>query len=132
MQLLIHDNLQLEEVQERFSDCFPGLKIEFYEESGSKRLPAVEIVADPYTYIGDIRRQHQSGIFEIKSWQTVDTVEKEFLASYGLVVQIFHRENKGWVLTNNSRTLKEQVASVQRGRNALAAKAGQSADELEF
>ena len=114
MQLLIHDNLQLEDVQERFSDCFPGLKIEFYEESPCKRLPGVDNRIDPDTYIGEIRRQHYSGIFEIKSWYTVDEVEQGFMAVFGLNVHVFHKENDTWVLTKNSRTLREQVNRIQK------------------
>jgi hypothetical protein len=114
MQLLIHDNLQLEDVQERFSDCFPRLKIEFYEESPSKRLLGVDNRIDPDTYIGEIRRQHYSGIFEIKSWYTVGEVEQGFMAMFGLNVQVFHNENDTWVLTKNSRTLREQVDRIQK------------------
>ena len=131
MQLLIHDNLQLADVQDRFSDCFPGLKIEFFEDSRSKRLPASDDIISSDTYIGEIRKQHYSGIFEIKSWNTVDKIEKGFQDMFGLNVQIFHRDNSTWVLTNNNRTLRDQVIILQKIK-ASKSKAEQSAEEFEW
>jgi hypothetical protein len=112
MFLQINDTMTVEEVQDRFTECFPSLKIEFY----SKAHKRYESTDKRYAYsgkekIGNIRKNHTNGALEIKSWHTVMKVEKELEDLYGLHGQIFRGSPEGiWVQTSDSDelTLQEQ------------------------
>jgi len=98
MLLVIDDNKTVADLQDKFNECFPYLKIEFYDarhkwQHGS--FEAHKISTD--RKIGDIRKNHNSGIFEIKSWFKTGLVEQEFRDLFGLYVQIFFLKNNQWV-----------------------------------
>ena len=112
MFLHIHDQLTLGELQERFKDCFPSLKLEFYSES-HKRFEASEQQSqlDSGKRVGEVRKLHKNGSMEIKSWYTVSRVEKALKDEYGLNAQVFRCNKNGeWVQTtlSDSLTLQEQ------------------------
>ena len=112
MFLQIADTMTIEEVQDRFTECFPFLKIEFYS-LGHKRFEASDkrFQYPSQARIGDIRKIHFFGALEIKSWYTAAKVEKQLKDLYGLHAQIFRsRTNGGWIQTSLSDelTLQEQ------------------------
>lgn len=122
MYLHIDDNMTVEEVQERFSDCFPYLAIAFYS-TGHKRFAPSD---KRYQYeakerIGNIRKNHNMGALEIKSWHTVDKVERELRELYGLHAQVFRLGNDGVAVQttrSDSLTLKQQSEmAVSAGMN---------------
>jgi hypothetical protein len=112
MFLQINDSMSLQEVEDRFNECFPFLKIAFYSK-GHKKFQASD---KKYLYegnwrVGDIRKSHYSGALEIKSWHSTAKVEKELEAVFGLHAQIFRwDEKKGWVQTSQGDdfTLQQQ------------------------
>lgn len=112
MFLHIHDQLILSEVQERFTECFPSLKLEFYSEQHKRFEPTEKAFhLNNRLRVGDVRSNHQNGALEIKSWYTVARVEKELSESYGLNAQVFRCNKDGrWVQTSlsDSLTLAEQ------------------------
>jgi len=91
------------EVKERFSKCFPRLKIEFYSKPHhfGEQSPEKYLI-DTSKKIGEIRHSYQEGCLEIKSWDTVATIEKDFRKQLGLNIQIFRKENEGWFQTSNT------------------------------
>jgi hypothetical protein len=109
MILSIDDNKTISDLQDRFNECFPYLKIEFYDirhkwrETSDKEY---KISSDKKT--GEIRKNHNSGIFEIKSWYKTGRVEQDFRHFFGLYVQIFFLENREWVqsVSTDDLTLK--------------------------
>lgn len=115
MLLPIDDERCVSELQERFNDSFPWLKIEFYNHchhwkkplSGSERI-------DPRKMIGDIRPNHEHGILEIKSWYQTGRVEQDFKHLFGLNVQIFKLEKGKWkqTVSGHKLTLKQQYQGV--------------------
>lgn len=107
MFLPIHDNLSLEEVQERFTDCYPFLRIKFYSVAHKRYQPTDKTYAlDSKKKIGDVRNVHNNGALEIKSWHTVALVEKELKDEFGLNAQILRSDRKGqWTQTSLSDTL---------------------------
>lgn len=112
MFLHIHDQLTLGELQERFNDCFPYLKLEFYSEA-HKRFEASEqhCQLDARKHVGEVRKLHKNGSMEIKSWYTVSKVEQALKDDYGLNAQVFRSNKNGeWVQTtlSDSLTLQEQ------------------------
>ena len=105
MLIHIHDNLFISDLQERFSKCFQSLKIEFYKKAHRSKKPSPESdIIGPDKRIGEIRRNHNSGKLEIKSSFTAQQVENEFKKKFGLNVQIFRKENGGWVQTSGTDT----------------------------
>lgn len=111
MFLQIYDSMTVEEVQDRFTECFPFLKIEFYSKPHKK----FEASDKTYLYhkkmlIGDIRKKHIDGSLEIKSWFTTARVEKELKDIYGLNAQIFRWDRNSWIQTSLSDefTLQQQ------------------------
>jgi hypothetical protein len=120
MYLHIHDQLALGELQERFNECFPALKLEFYSESHKRFEPSEkQYQLDNKKRVGEVRKVYRNGAMEIKSWYTVARVEKELKEEYGLHAQVFRSNRKGeWVQTtsSDSLTLQEQ-SELSLGEN---------------
>ena len=92
MFLHISDNMTVEEVQDRFRECFPSLDIAFYRAPYKKGKPSDK--ADefyPQERIAYIRDNHYNGVLEIKSWYPVAKVEHELKELFGLHAYIFRR-----------------------------------------
>ena len=117
MFLHIEDRMSIEEVQDRFSECFPFLKVEFYSNPHRKFQPSAKShQQDKKKRIRDIRQKHDDGVLEIKSWHTVASVEKRLKEYFDLNVQVFCRDANGaWIQTTSSDclTLYEQGLSCQ-------------------
>lgn len=76
MLIEIDDTKTVADIQERFSLCFPYLKIEFYDEPHHwQQSSSSKHSIEPATAIGDIRKKHDPGILEIKSWYKTGEVE---------------------------------------------------------
>lgn len=107
MFLQISDAMTVEEVQDRFNECFPFLRIAFYARphrlyEGSKKKDQYE----GYRKIGNIRGKHTNGVLEIKSWDTTASVEEKLKAGFDLNVQVFRYDAVGcWIQTTYSDLL---------------------------
>ena len=116
MFLHIVDSMTVEEVQDRFNECFPLLTIEFFSVP-HKPFQSTDV---QYRYgskelIGDIRTNHAKGAMEIKSWFTVARVEKELWERYGLHAQIYRLGANGEAVQTTASdefTLYEQSQMV--------------------
>ena len=111
MLLKVDDAQTIADVQDNFTECFPWLRIEFYRTRHKwKQLNDPEDMIPPETKIGDIRKNHNPGILEIKSWHQTGKVEKDFYKLFGLHVQILRHDGANWVQTgeNDILTLMEQ------------------------
>jgi hypothetical protein len=107
MFLHINDSMTLEEVQDRFNECFPFLRIAFYAkphdlfEGSEKRFQY-----NPKRRIGSIREKHYNGILEIKSWDTTASVERKMKDTFDLNTQVFRYDAVGcWIQTTLSDSL---------------------------
>lgn len=111
MLLKIFDRIKIDELQDKFNECFPYLKLEFYshphkwQEASNK-----DYLIQPGTYLEDIRKTHDSGLMNIKSWDQTGIVEQAFHNTYGLNVQICRFDRNKWIQTSDSDglTLREQ------------------------
>lgn len=112
MYLHIDDRLTIGEVEERFSDCFPSLRIAFYSRPHKKyeatdkrfRYPANKLLEE-------IRHNHVNIPYEVKSWFTVARVERELKEIYGLNVQVFRCDRAGNLIQttlSDNFTLQQQ------------------------
>lgn len=126
MLLKIYDHEKIDEIQDKFNECFPYLKLEFYTQPHKlHEASSTEHLIPPGTYIEDIRKTHESGILPIKSWDKTGHVEQEFKRMFGLNVQIFRLHKDKWIQTSDSDelTLKEQsdlAINSQQPRNNTA------------
>ena len=135
MILNIHDNLLVEELQERFSECFPHLKIEFYKKPHHwKAASSEDDLIQPKARIGDIRKKHNAGSVEIKSWNTAGEIEARLRHGFGLNVQIFRNENNGWIQTTSTDTcsLKKQSEFSEHARTSIFPKSAKQINEYRF
>jgi hypothetical protein len=135
MILQIHDNLQVSDVQERFSKCFPYLKIEFYTRAHHIGDETPEkFMVDRNKRIGEIRRNKNAGCLEIKSWFTVSRIEKDFKELFGLNVQVFRSENDEWVQTSktDNRSLLQQTEMARHAERCLTPKYSEQLGEYEY
>jgi len=111
MILLITDNITIADLQEKFTECFPKLKIEFYSHPHHWKESSVrgELI-DSKKRIGEIRKEHKHGVLEIKSWYQTGRVEQDFKKLFGLNAQIFRKENGKWrqTIASDDLTLQEQ------------------------
>jgi hypothetical protein len=135
MILQIHDNLHVSDVQERFSKCFPYLKIEFYRRAhhiGAETLQ--EFMVDANKRIGEIRRNTNAGCMEIKSWFTVSRIEKDFKELFGLNVQVFRNENNEWIQTSktDNRSLLQQTEMARYAERSTSPKCSRQLAEYEY
>lgn len=101
MYLHISDHMTIEEVQDRFRECFPNLEIFFYTIPGKKTTADNPLQLGKRDRIEYVRRYHYNGALEIKSWFSVARVEKELKELFDLNAQIF-RVNANGVLCDAS------------------------------
>ena len=135
MILHISNNLMVEDVQDHFSECFPWLKIEFYNmPHRSKKGSDEKDIVDPKTTVSDVTRNQKVGTLVIKSSDTVGHVERVLKSVFGLNAQIFRRENNCWIQTTTSDkySLTEQKEFCDHAATSLFPKVKELVDEYEF
>ena len=130
----IHDSFSLSDIQDRFSKCFPWLKIEFYSHPQSlKKSSKDENRISSEKNVGQVRHDHRQGELEIKSWYSVARVEKDFREKFGLNVQVFRKENGGWVQTSKTDkfTLHEQEKMARHAETSISPKFREQLSEYD-
>ena len=103
MLITIDDSKTIGDIQDRFSLCFPSLKMEFYDTSHKwNESSSREHFVDAATLIKDIRKTHQPGVLEIKSWFKTGDIEQILRKQFGLNVQILRLEEGKWKQSTKS------------------------------
>jgi hypothetical protein len=116
MLLKIDDHKTIEDLQDRFNECFPHLKLEFYSAPHKWNHPSERSLRlKPQSRIGDIRHNHNSGILEIKSWHKTGKVEQDLHDLFGLNAQIFRWYGDTWLQTSYSDDLTLHQQAVLAG-----------------
>ncbi len=111
MEIAINDFKKILTIQSEFSEVFPYLQIRFFTEptitGKSKRFKSIN---SPSLLIGECREKHNNGVIRITPQMTVADLEKVFLESFGLRIQIVRKSGKAWLETSvtGSWTLSEQ------------------------
>lgn len=111
MEIYISEEDILRNIQDKFQEVYPYLKLECYlcpHDVGEGTPDNRKLPGD--TPIEDIRLIHSFGWIDISEHRTVAEVEKDFYRDMGLAVQIFRRTRNGWLQTTRTDelTLKEQ------------------------
>jgi hypothetical protein len=110
MRILVHNNLRVADIQERFREAFPSLCLQFYPgarcmKNGSRH----EAPVDSYRSLQDIRSSHHEGYLEVQSGDTVQAVEELFREEFGLKVRVLWKEPETRTLRHlRSRKLEAQ------------------------
>lgn len=106
MTLEVTDKKTIEDIRKAFSDHYPFLKIEFYDQQHEyEEASYKKDMLPPDKMVGDIRKKHKGNLLEIYSWQRAGDVEQNFKKIYGLNIQIFYRRGDRWVQTAGSDEL---------------------------
>lgn len=111
MKMKINDNRKISAIQEEFNSAFPYLKLEFFDSPHSSGAPSAKAsIRKSNQTLGECRRIHTSGEFEIDAQMTVSDLEQGFINVYGLSVQVFRKSGKVWLETTvtDGWTLLEQ------------------------
>lgn len=111
MEIYISEEDILRNIQDKFHEAYPYLKLECYlcpHEEGEGTANNKKLPGD--TPIEDIRLVHSFGWIDISEHRTVAEVEKDFYRDMGLAVQIFRRARNSWLQTTRTDelSLKEQ------------------------
>ncbi|MDX1667421.1 MAG: hypothetical protein R3350_09340 [Saprospiraceae bacterium] len=109
--MLIQDDKKLKDIQQKFRQKFPNLKLEFYSgrhESG-EGSPITEKLDSEQT-IGSVRTIHKEGDLKVSPSMAVAEFEKKMLDTYGLNVQVFRKSGNLWMQTTSTDhwTLEQQ------------------------
>lgn len=111
MKINISDNMTISEIQEKFNQKYPYLKIEFFSKShrihaGSRK----EYMIAPETSIKDCRSQHETKSLDIFPKTTVAELEQKFQEVFGLYIQVFRKSGDVWIETTvtDDWTLEKQ------------------------
>lgn len=110
MHIEINDNTSLMEIRDVFNNYYPYLQINFYRKAHKKyeASPEKDLI-DPHQTVGQLKKTHVSGLFEMTPKYKVSDVEKEFMVRFGLSVQILRMDQDKWVQTTGTDdfTLRE-------------------------
>jgi len=91
----------IQNVQDKFSDLYPFLRINFFKgQDKSKKIPARSVTFCPDVKLGQIISNNSDGEFEISDIMTVSELEKRFLEQFGPYVQITRKSGNSWMETN--------------------------------
>lgn len=111
MIIYISDDITLNDINEKFREFFPYLKIDFfsgphhrYESSPVSKKMKTNL------RVGDVRKKHPHGPLEIKSWFRTGDLEQDLREKFGLHAQVCRIFGDDWVQTagTDKLTLSEQ------------------------
>lgn len=109
MYIAEEDNIHA--LQEKFTQEYPGLKLEFFQHPHAvgESSPRKEKLP-PDTPIEDIRMMHTFGPLDISANRTVAAIEYDFYHHFGLSVQVYRKYDHTWIETSRTDhwTLAEQ------------------------
>lgn len=121
MILEIDDSKTIADLQDKFSMCFPTLKLEFCTQKHKwEEICAESKIIHRNVSIRDIRKTHMPGTIEMKSWHKIGNIEKEFFSRFGISVQIAYKSGNRWIQTGKSdnitidRLIKKTKAEQNR------------------
>jgi hypothetical protein len=108
MILKINEFSTLGELQEKFSECFPGLRIEFYKGQQSQKT---DQRSEPYMHLSDISKKHRIGELSIKSWEKAGKVIQHFKSDFGLLVGLFRETRDGFIPLDPEESLGTEIST---------------------
>jgi hypothetical protein len=110
MLLQIASTRLIGDIQKEFNAMFPFLKLEFYRVDENNAAPVIKRFLPGKYAVLNARRTRQEGELEVDENMTVGSLEKQFLFSFGLGVQVHRKSGNVWLETTmtDSWTLQKQ------------------------
>lgn len=101
MQLLIHGDRLISEVQQDFNSAYPFLKLEFFRNGLQKqrRYAADQKISHNRKLKESWMRKKDSGFVDVDEFMTVLELENAFMNEFGLCVQVFRKSGNIWLET---------------------------------
>ena len=118
----IDKKTKIKDLQKLFSDAYPYLKIEFYNEPhGEKELSSIKDRISSRKIISELDNFKGRGSINITKDRTVADIEAEFYDKFGIALQVSRRMGDLWIETSltDDRTLDMQN---QQGKVASTSK----------
>ena len=111
MKLQIGAETRFKDVQEKFAEVYPFLKVEFYKEKYAEmEVSAKKDRISPDKIISDQGKSFKADSLDINNDRTVAEFEKEFYEKFGIAMQVSRKSGNIWIETSKTddRTLKVQ------------------------
>lgn len=100
MEVIIKNDKKISEIQKEFNDLFPYLKLEFFSKphrsGGHSNL---KFILNNSKTIGECRTIQGDNEILISPSMTVNALEQDLGASFGIGVQVFRQSGKVWLET---------------------------------
>jgi len=95
MLLHINSNKSVGDLQDKFNECFPAYKLEFFRNKNDfkKDIPLQEGIN-----LQAFAKPGINGILDFKSWFTAQQLLNAFKSDFDLLVKLYHSENGKWQL----------------------------------
>lgn len=111
MQLRIAPVRPISEIQNEFSNKFPYLKLEFFQNKLNQQPDfSPKQIIPRQKKLGNIQLSIADGYIDIKPEMKVKDLEKKFKEDFSLSVQVFRRSGNVWLQTSmtDDWTLRQQ------------------------
>jgi glycerol-3-phosphate O-acyltransferase len=111
MKLQIDTDTKIRDIQKKFTEVYPFLKVEFYKEQYSeKKVSALKDRISPDKNISEQGKFFKAECLDINRHRTVADFEKEFYEKFGIAMQVSRKSGNSWIETSKTddRTLKAQ------------------------
>ena len=110
MKLQIKPGTKFSDLQSKFSEMHPFLKVEFYKEKYSENEVSTKDRMDADKVISEQSKSFKPESLDIDKARTVAEVEKEFYDKYGISMQVSRKSGSMWIETSKTddRTLEAQ------------------------
>jgi hypothetical protein len=100
MILEMHDSTSIDDLQEKFSGFYSNLRLAFFKGPHGRFEESDEnSILPPDSKLGDIRKNHEHGEWEIHSYMKSGDLEQIFKKRYGLNVQVLFKDGLEWKQT---------------------------------
>jgi len=112
MKLKIESRMPIRDLQKDFNNCFPYLKIEFFERCDPKNHSGRIKKINPDQLVGNLTSHDGHHIVDIAENRTVGEIENDFAKILDLPVQVFRKSGNIWIETSltDNWTLEKQNA----------------------
>ena len=111
MKLQIDAGTKIREVQKKFTEIYPFLKVEFYKEPYfEKEVSTIKDRISPDKIISEQGKFFKAESVDINRHRTVAALEKEFYEKFGITMQVSRKSGNIWIETSKTddKTLKAQ------------------------
>ena len=106
MEIQVYTNTTLREVKEKFSHCFPFLKLEFYQYRHHTEDQQFKKEVYKGLSLEETSEFFKEGTVEFWPNTTVAELEQQFQIELGLAAKVFRKSGESWVDTTQTSHLR--------------------------